>query len=84
VSQERMDMARRVETALNTDEALDALLTPDFVTVNAATAVTDSTYEGVRGVAQWKTDIFAAFDVAATGRALLSVKVKPGPLAGLS
>ena len=65
MSQENVEIARRLEAALNTGDALDALLTPDFVMVNAATAVTDDAYEGARGVAQWKTDIFEAFDAAA-------------------
>lgn len=65
MSHETVDVARRFEAALATGEGLGALLTPDFVMVNAATAVTDKTYEGASGVAQWKTDIFEAFDAAA-------------------
>jgi ketosteroid isomerase-like protein len=65
VSQETVNVARRFEAVLQTGDALDALLTPDFVMVNAATGVTDDTYEGARGIAQWKNDIFEAFDAVA-------------------
>lgn len=65
MSQEIVDLVRRFEAALNADEMPDGLLTPDFVMINAATAVTDRTYEGIGGILAWKTDIFEAFDDAA-------------------
>jgi ketosteroid isomerase-like protein len=65
VSQETIEIARRMEAAMNSTELPHDLLTPDFVMVNAATAVTDSTYEGAQGVARWRTDLFEAFDDAA-------------------
>jgi ketosteroid isomerase-like protein len=56
------DLVRRYEAALNAREVPDGLLTPDFVMVNAQTAVTDKMYEGPAGVIEWTRDIFDAFD----------------------
>jgi ketosteroid isomerase-like protein len=59
---QNVDLARRYEAVLNSRAVPDGLLTPDFVMVNAETAVTDKTYEGPAGVLEWTRDIFDAFD----------------------
>jgi ketosteroid isomerase-like protein len=65
VSEKNVELAHRYGAALNAREVPDGLLTPDFVMVNAETAVTDKTYAGASGVIQWTEDIFEAFDTAA-------------------
>jgi ketosteroid isomerase-like protein len=65
VSRENVELAYRYGAALNARQVPDGLLTPDFVMVNAETAVTDKTYVGVSGVIEWTEDIFDAFDTAA-------------------
>jgi ketosteroid isomerase-like protein len=65
VSQENVELVRRFEAAMNERELADDLLAPGFVMVNAATAVTDHTYEGPDGVRAWRSDIFDAFDARA-------------------
>jgi ketosteroid isomerase-like protein len=58
-------LAYRYGEALNAREVPDGLLAPDFVMVNAETAVTDKSYEGASGVIAWTRDIFEAFDATA-------------------
>jgi ketosteroid isomerase-like protein len=65
VSEQIIELAYHYGAALNAREVPDGLLTPDFVMVNAETAVTDKTYTGGRGVIEWTDDIFEAFDPAA-------------------
>jgi ketosteroid isomerase-like protein len=65
VSEENVELACRYGAALNAREVPDGLLTPDFVMVNAETAVTDKAYAGASGVIEWTEDIFEAFDTAA-------------------
>jgi ketosteroid isomerase-like protein len=65
VSQENVELAYRYGEALNARQVPDGLLAPDFVMVNAETAVTDKTYAGVSGVIEWTQEIFEAFDAAA-------------------
>jgi ketosteroid isomerase-like protein len=60
-----VELAYRYGAALNAREVPDGLLAPDFLMVNAETAVTDKTYAGVRGVIEWTEDIFEPFDSAA-------------------
>jgi ketosteroid isomerase-like protein len=62
VSQENVELVYRYVAALNAREVPDGLLTPDFVMVNAETAVTDKTYTGVAGSIEWTQDILEAFD----------------------
>jgi ketosteroid isomerase-like protein len=61
VSQENVELAYRYGAALNQREVPDGLLAPGFLMVNAATAVTDKTYEGAEGVLEWTRDIFDAW-----------------------
>jgi ketosteroid isomerase-like protein len=65
VSEQSVELAYHYGAALNAREVPDGLLTPDFVMVNAETAVTDKTYTGGRGVMEWIEDTFEAFDTAA-------------------
>jgi ketosteroid isomerase-like protein len=62
VSKENVELAYRYGAAINAGEVPDSLLTPDFVMVNAETAVTDKTYTGGTGVIEWIEDTFEAFD----------------------
>jgi ketosteroid isomerase-like protein len=62
VSQENVELAYAYGEALNAREVPDGLLAPDFVMVNAETAVTDKTYAGISGVIEWTRDTFEAFD----------------------
>ena len=65
MSRENVALAYRYGEALNAREVPDGLLAPDFVMVNAETAVTDKSYEGASGVIEWTRDIFEAFDATA-------------------
>jgi hypothetical protein len=50
MSQENVKVVHRYAAALNAREVPEELLAPDFVMVNATTAVTDKTYRGRAGV----------------------------------
>jgi ketosteroid isomerase-like protein len=65
MSQENVKVVHRYAAALNAREVPEGLLAPDFVMVNATTAVTDKTYRGRAGVLEWTTDVFEAFDADA-------------------
>jgi ketosteroid isomerase-like protein len=65
MSQENVDLVYQYGAALNTREIPEGLLAPDFVMVNATTAVTDKTYHGAAGVLEWTNDLFEAFDAGA-------------------
>ena len=65
MSRENVELAYRYGEALNAREVPDGLLAPDFVMVNAETAVTDKRYAGASGVIEWTQDIFEAFDATA-------------------
>lgn len=60
-----VELVLRYADALNSGVVPDGLLAPGFVMINAATAVTDDTYEGAEGVARWRRDILGAFDAEA-------------------
>jgi ketosteroid isomerase-like protein len=57
MSQENVELAYRYGDALNARQVPDGLLAPDFVMVNADTAVTDGTFSGADGVIDWTRDI---------------------------
>jgi ketosteroid isomerase-like protein len=57
MSRENVELAYRYGDALNAREVPDGLLAPDFVMVNAETAVTDGTFHGADGVIRWTRDI---------------------------
>jgi ketosteroid isomerase-like protein len=85
MSQENMEVARRLEEAINARSIPSDLLTADFVMVNATTAVTDKTYYGVSGAQEWLEDFLEAFapgsrfvleDVVADEREFLVARVR--------
>jgi hypothetical protein len=57
MSQENIDLVYRYGDALNARAVPDGLLAPDFVMVNAVTAVTDGSFSGAQGVVDWAHDI---------------------------
>jgi ketosteroid isomerase-like protein len=57
MSQENVRLAYRYGEALNAREVPDGLLAPDFVMVNADTAVTAGTFHGGPGVVEWTRDM---------------------------
>jgi ketosteroid isomerase-like protein len=61
MSRENVALAYRYGAAANARKVPQGLLAPDFVMVNAETAVTDKTYEGAAGVIEWTGDMFEAF-----------------------
>jgi hypothetical protein len=62
VSQENVEIYRRIVEAFNTSDGVpDALLAPDFRIENIVTAVTDKTYYGVAGCAEWLNDLTEAY-----------------------
>ena len=65
MSRQNVELVYRYGAALNAREVPEGLLAPDFVMVNATTAVMDKTYHGAAGVLEWKNDMFEAFDVGA-------------------
>jgi ketosteroid isomerase-like protein len=65
VSQDNVELVYRYGAALNARKVPDGLLAPDFVMVNAETAVTDKSYKGAAGVIEWTKDVFDAFDSGA-------------------
>jgi ketosteroid isomerase-like protein len=65
MSQENVQLVYRYGAALNAREIPEGLLAPDFVMVNATTAVTDKTYHGAADVVEWKNEIFEAFGAGA-------------------
>jgi ketosteroid isomerase-like protein len=57
MSQENVRLAYRYGEALNAREVPDGLLAPDFVMVNADTAVTAGTFHCGPGVVEWTRDM---------------------------
>ncbi|HTQ68806.1 MAG TPA: nuclear transport factor 2 family protein [Solirubrobacteraceae bacterium] len=66
MSQENLDVYERAMATLAarviSDELASELLAPDFRIENAATAVTDKTYDGAAGVREWVRDIYEGMD----------------------
>jgi ketosteroid isomerase-like protein len=58
MSQENVDIVRRVVEAINTGDIPEELVAPGFELRNATTAVTDATYHGHEGVLQWRSELF--------------------------
>lgn len=65
MSQENVDIIRRVEAAINANEPPPHdLIAPGFELRNATTAVTDATYVGYDGALKWRKDMFDVVDDA--------------------
>jgi ketosteroid isomerase-like protein len=64
MSDENLELLRRVVDAINADEILAELIAPDFEMKNATTAVTDATYHGHEGARKWRRELFDVFDDA--------------------
>jgi ketosteroid isomerase-like protein len=58
VSEEHVELVRRLADAVNSGDLPRELLTDDFELTNATTAVTDATYHGHEGALQWRADFF--------------------------
>ena len=68
MSQENVEIYRRITAALDAREVPEALLAPEFRMENIVTAVSDKTYRGVAGVREWLSE---TFDVLAEGARLV-------------
>jgi len=64
VSDEHLEVVRRLAEAINTGDVPPEILTDDFELKNATTAVTDATYHGYEGALQWRQDFFDVVDDA--------------------
>jgi ketosteroid isomerase-like protein len=64
MSQENLELLRRMAAAINADDLPDGFVTEDFELSNATTAVTDATYHGYEGALQWRRDMFDVVDDA--------------------
>jgi ketosteroid isomerase-like protein len=62
MSQENLELLRRVVDAINADEIPPDLIATDFELTNATTAVTDATYEGHEGAMKWRRELFDVFE----------------------
>jgi ketosteroid isomerase-like protein len=65
MSQENVEMARRVVDQLDTGEFDADLFAPDCRIENVETAVTDAVYVGLDGARQWRDDLFGILGVEA-------------------
>jgi ketosteroid isomerase-like protein len=65
MSQENVELVDRFVVALNERAIPDDLLAPEFLMVNAETAVTGGSFHGASGVIQWTHDIFDPMDADA-------------------
>ena len=61
VSQRNIDVHDRVVQAVNARKVPEEVLAPGFQMENRASAVTDYTYHGERGWAEWMGDLFESF-----------------------
>ena len=64
MSQENVELVRRLVDAINADAIPRDLFTSDFEIRNAVTAVTDATYVGYEGGLRWRRDLFDGVDDA--------------------
>jgi ketosteroid isomerase-like protein len=68
MSQENVEVYRRISAAFDAREVPEPLLAPEFRMENIVTAVSDKAYRGVAGVREWISD---TFDVLAEGTRLV-------------
>ena len=64
MSQENVEIVRRLVDAINADAIPRDLIAPDFELRNATTAITDATYLGYEGGLKWRRDLFEGVDDA--------------------
>jgi ketosteroid isomerase-like protein len=64
MSEENLEILRRLVDGINADAIPPELVAPDFKLTNATTAVTDATYHGYEGGLQWRRDLFDVVDDA--------------------
>lgn len=64
MSQQNVEIMRRVVDAINADEVPRELIAPEFEMTNATTAVTDATYLGYEGALKWRRDLFDVIEDA--------------------
>lgn len=64
MSEEHVELVRRMADAVNSGDLPRDLLTDDFELTNATTAVTDATYHGYEGGLKWRQDFFDVVDDA--------------------
>jgi ketosteroid isomerase-like protein len=76
MSQENVEVVRRLVDAINADAIPRDLFTPDFEVRNAVTAVTDATYVGYEGSLRWRRDLLDGVDDA---RFVLDEVLATGP-----
>ena len=60
MSEENLEILRRLVDGINGDAIPRELVATDFNLTNATTAVTDATYHGYEGGLQWRRDALAA------------------------
>jgi ketosteroid isomerase-like protein len=76
MSQENVEIVRRLVDAINADAIPRELFAPDFELRNATTAITDATYLGYEGGLKWRRDLFEGVDDA---RFVLDEVLATGP-----
>jgi ketosteroid isomerase-like protein len=76
MSDEHVEIVRRLTDAINSGTFLRELVTDDFELRNATTAITDATYFGYEGGLQWRWDLF---DVVEEARLEIDDIVASGP-----
>ena len=64
MSEEHIELVRRLADAVNSGDLPRELLSDDFEVTNATTAVTDATYHGYEGGLKWRQDFFDVVDDA--------------------
>jgi len=76
VSQENIQVVRRLIDAINENDLPRELIGDDVELKNATTAVTDATYTGYEGALKWRRDLF---DVMEDARYELDEVLASGP-----
>jgi ketosteroid isomerase-like protein len=62
MSEQNVEIMRRLVDAINADAIPPELIAPDFELKNTITAVTDATYFGYEGALKWRRDLFDVLD----------------------
>ena len=72
MSDENVEIVRRLADAINSGTVPRELLTEDFELRNATTAITDATYFGYEGALEWRRDLFDVVEEARLGIDILA------------